>query len=725
MSSFAKISIRFNADLKQFSSELQNAQRKMQKVGLQMQRVGSGLTLGVTLPILGIGAASVKAASDAEETASKFNTVFRDISKAATDAADELRNSYGLSSNASRQLLSDTGDLLTGFGFSQQAALDLSTDVNKLAVDLASFTNFSGGAEGASQALTKALLGERESVKSLGISILEADVQAKVLENTQKGLTFESERQAKAFATLQLAQEQSKNAIGDYARTNQSFANQMRLVKARIEDVAVQFGEILLPFVTKLAGKIGQLVDYFSRLDPAVKKTILVVAGLAAALGPVIFSLGVLVTNIIPALSIGFTALTGPIGLVIAAIAGIAVVVYKNWDRIKKEMNELRNYFVDLYNESIVFRAGIESVILVFKNLYNIVKLVLNFIVTGFKNGIEFILGSVENLGKAFKAVLTGNLKDLPRIFKEQGKMASQNFKELIGDIGKDINAFTTTMKRDVNDAVDAVTLRKKIAFTQENVDASAIQTAVANAVSEGQSGTPGRAKAKSIDAGLGAGNVDLQRSPLDRIVELMPAQAARMSEIQMQVLANAQEFNERFTEITANTAANFAAGFGELLGNFANGGLNLKNIANLVLSTLADMAIQVGQMAIGIGFAVEGIKKALQSLAGPVAIAAGIALVALGTFAKSALSNVGSGGDAPRAFADGGIVYGPTKAIFGEYAGARTNPEVVAPLDKLKGMIADVGGAGNVHVTGEFKIRNRELVAQVDNAQKSRSRRT
>ena len=211
---------------------------KVGSVGKSMAVVG----LAVTAVSVGL----IKMASDAEETASKFAVVYQDVSEAAAESAKNLSENFGLSSVAAKQLLGDTGDLLTGFGFTGKAALDLSTKVNELAVDLASFTNYSGGAEGASRALTKALLGERESVKSLGISIMEVDVQAKILELTQQGLTFETERQAKAIATLTLMQEQSKNAIGDFARTSESFANQMRILKARVSDLGVALNYYLL-----------------------------------------------------------------------------------------------------------------------------------------------------------------------------------------------------------------------------------------------------------------------------------------------------------------------------------------------------------------------------------------------------------------------------------------------------------------------------------------------
>ena len=127
---------------------------------------------------------SIDVAIEAEETYNKFSVVFKDVDKEATKAATNLAKNFGLARGESQKLLSDTGDLLTGFGFTGEAALDISTKLNELAVDLASFTNVEGGATRASRALTSALLGETEQAKSLGIVIRQADVQNRL---AQKG----------------------------------------------------------------------------------------------------------------------------------------------------------------------------------------------------------------------------------------------------------------------------------------------------------------------------------------------------------------------------------------------------------------------------------------------------------------------------------------------------------------------------------------------------------
>ena len=72
--------------------------------------------------------------------------------------------------------------------------------------------------------------------------------------------------------------------------------------------------------------------------------------------------------------------------------------------------------------------------------------------------------------------------------------------------------------------------------------------------------------------------------------------------------------------------------------------------------------------------------------------------------------------------FADGGIVYGPTLSIMGEYAGARSNPEVIAPLNKLKSIIGDGGSTGG-HMVG--RIRGRDIIMALANETRINRRKT
>lgn len=358
---------KFNRNLDTFEQRTMTTFQKVEARAQRMKRVGQTMSLAVTAPLAAIAGLSIKAASDAEETRSKFQTVFRDIGDSAEQGANRLRTSFGLSGTAARQLLGDTGDLLTGFGFAQESALDLSQQVAELAVDLASFTNYSGGAAGASAALTKALLGERESLKSLGISIMEADVQAQALINSQQGMIFETERQAKAFATLQLAQQQSGNAIGDYARTSDSAANQMRLFAARTQELREALGEGLLPVFVPLVTKATEWVTKLAEMDESSRNTVLVLGGLAAATGPVLIGFASIV-QAIPNIVAGFRAirlaalaLAGPAGILLALAAVLGVTLYRALQDTRTTTDEATKSFQQFTDGTIPAKAAVNE----------------------------------------------------------------------------------------------------------------------------------------------------------------------------------------------------------------------------------------------------------------------------------------------------------------------------------------------------------------------------
>lgn len=116
-------------------------------------------------------------------------------------------------------------------------------------------------------------------------------------------------------------------------------------------------------------------------------------------------------------------------------------------------------------------------------------------------------------------------------------------------------------------------------------------------------------------------------------------------------------------------------------------------------------------------GSAIEGAAKTAAA-SGPAAafvlpaLIAGAVAVVAGAFKKA---------KGPAAFANGGIVSGPTLGLMGEYSGAKSNPEVIAPLNKLEGMIGQK--QTNVNVGGNFRIQGQDLVLALQKADKQRNR--
>ena len=624
------LSVKLSLNDKQFQSALRKSTRSIQKFGKKMQRLGDTMTRNVTLPVIGLGAAAVKLASDFEETQSKFNTVFKDISDNAQSASKELSDSFGLSSRASMQLLSDTGDLLTGFGFTQEEALKLSSEVNKLAVDLASFTNFSGGAEGASRALTKALLGERESIKSLGIAITEADLKQFAKD---QGLLFkELSRVEKANLTFQLALKQSANAVGDFARTSDSFAGQLRQLKGELEDVAVDLGVELLPLAKDLVGLLRDLAKFTSQFSSEQRKAALQVTGLAAVLGPIISIVGRLIKafaflrkfflgTLIPAIRAlysAFVALT-PQGKLIAALLLAAQGIYTYW----------------------------------------------NDLVTVFDN----VKKSAEELAE--KLGLLEKQEDIALDFSIQDQ-SGQVF--TIEELRRRTAAFKGT----------------KIVPDKKPVQMSP----------EEREGRAGMASDKA-------------RANQFQFVESIKATSVALKEVKND-FATLEPIVENFEESLS--------GF-DIVGNELSN--SFQSFGNVLQGTFAQ-ALQSSD-----GFFksfVEGSKRAMSALMAQ--LAATLALNALlggSSFGKMlGLSDIGGVGGIGTALkglfmADGGLATGATLAMVGEGPGtSMANPEVIAPLDKLKSMIGDNGG-GAVQVFGT--ISGQDILLSSDRARNNRTR--
>ena len=119
-------------------------------------------------------------------------------------------------------------------------------------------------------------------------------------------------------------------------------------------------------------------------------------------------------------------------------------------------------------------------------------------------------------------------------------------------------------------------------------------------------------------------------------------------------------------------------------------------------LAILGEGLSTIGKALIAYGVAMDAFKKAFKNPY--VAIAAGIALVAIGSFIGAKVSKMSGGGSnqaSPKKFANGGIISGPTMGLMGEYPGASHNPEVVAPLDKLKSLMDGGGGTLEARISG------------------------
>jgi len=178
------------------------------------------------------------------------------------------------------------------------------------------------------------------------------------------------------------------------------------------------------------------------------------------------------------------------------------------------------------------------------------------------------------------------------------------------------------------------------------------------------------------------------------------------------------QDFKKLTTDIGAaisQLGVDISVGFGEAIGGALSGQKDvMANFGDSIIMALGGFLATIGKMMITYAI---GIEKLQTAFANPTeALVAGIALVAIGTAMKNQMSK----GPSVPAFANGGIVSGPTLGLMGEYPGARSNPEVIAPLDKLKTLMRSDQSSGYIAST---TIQGRDLAIVLERYNKDSKR--
>ena len=310
--------------------DTKNLEKNLASSSKKFKAMGKSLTTFVTLPLLALGVSFVKIASDAEETANKFDVVFASMKRSAQEWAEDFGNSVGRATEDIQRFTSGLGDVLKPLGFTTEEAFELSSKMTQLALDVASFNNRQDA--DVIRAFTSALTGERESLKTLGIVINEADVKQEAytagIAQTGQALT----KTQKAQATINLLYKNTADAQGDLLRTQESFANQLKRLQASLKELGTSLGKILLPAATKLVSSLTELTEKFNALDVGTQKFILGLGGIAIIAGPLLlaiaaitFSASQLVVFFGAISAISLVALTASAGFLAANVGLVAI----------------------------------------------------------------------------------------------------------------------------------------------------------------------------------------------------------------------------------------------------------------------------------------------------------------------------------------------------------------------------------------------------------------
>ena len=783
---------------------LSKADSKLQKFGQKAKAVGKSMTTYVTAPIAIAGGFAIKMASDFEESLNKVDVAFGKSNKEIKTFAETSKVSFGIAEGSALDMAAMFGDMGTSMGLTQKDAAGMSKSLVGLAGDLSSFKNIQ--VDVATTALAAIFTGETESLKKLGIVMTEANLKHFALsQGIQKNIKDMSQAE-KTQLRYAFIMANTTNAQGDFIRTQDGAANQMRIFGEGVKELTTEFGQLLLPAFTKIVTAANKIIDKFIALDSTTKKTILIVAGLVAAIGPVLLALGTLIT-LAPALGTAFTVMTGPVGAVVAALAAVAYVIVNNWKPIKKAVNQVINYFIDLYNESLGFRIIIETIGIAFKLAFIQAKLQMKLIYTVVVGVFKSIADVIGNFGTILKGVFTLD-SDLIKIgVSEMTKSLKSGFDDIVKNVKVETDNATKESMKVIADGLNNIIGGEKPKIIIE-----------AEVVTTGDSGTSGDTKTKGISGiddsstvdpvklaeatnkalltteakrfaaelkateahydnliKLNKGNAevvkqletskgealatitqDANQKKVDLMAEMEDAsavskeqrmaleiqrekdyykglideavkfdlatdalQAARDAKVQ-QIMDSYNEKTSIFTEIQDQLIGSMQQGFGALGTSIADS----LGAGESAMGTFAGVLIQTALTALStslagtMGASLEAGANTAKGM-GPIgafvlpALLAGAAVAVKGAFGKV---------EKPKKFAKGGIVSTPTMGLMGEYPGARSNPEVVAPLDKLKKMIGDRGGS-SVQVGGEFVLKGQDLIVALQRANNQRNR--
>jgi hypothetical protein len=326
----------------EFNTKINNALSKLEGLGSKALDVGKKLSLSVSAPLLLMGYKSVKAASDIEESINKVNVAFKESSNYVKQWSANTINSLGISSGHALDMAALFGDMGTSMGIPTEMAAKMSTSLVGLTADLASFKNVSNDI--ASNALKGIFTGEGESLKSLGIIMQDSTLKAYAMEKGVKA-SYESMSQAEKV-TLRYAyvMDAAKNAQGDYGRTAEGAANQMRKLPELINDTSAKFGNLMLPAFTKGVTKINELITGLNNLDADTRKNILIGAAFAVAIGPTLVAIGAVISSV-KTIGLAFAGISAPVAGAIVLVGAFAYGATENFATLKNNLKALSREF--------------------------------------------------------------------------------------------------------------------------------------------------------------------------------------------------------------------------------------------------------------------------------------------------------------------------------------------------------------------------------------------
>lgn len=301
-----KLQVIIEAQTKAYYQELQKVQQQTKAatnaVAKQTDRIKSafskiGKTVGLALSaaaIFNFGKSCVSLGSDLAEVQNVVDVTFGSLNEAVNQFAKNALEQFGLSETSAKQYSSTLGAMLKSMGFTTQAAADMSMKMTGLAADMASFYNLDNDA--AFEKIRAGISGETEPLKQLGINLSVANLEQYAL---TQGITKSynaMNQQEQALLRYNYLLSVTADAQGDFARTSDGWANQVRVLTEKFNALKASIGKGLIAVLTPVVKALNTLLSYIltvtdafsnmiAKLTGGSKKTSTSVSGIGTSLG--------------------------------------------------------------------------------------------------------------------------------------------------------------------------------------------------------------------------------------------------------------------------------------------------------------------------------------------------------------------------------------------------------------------------------------------------------
>ena len=723
-SNVATLLVSIGSDISSLEKGLSKAQRQIQDAGRSMKRVGRNMTAALTLPLVGAGVAALKSAAEFETLQQSMNILNGSIEEGARNF--ERLKKFSAKTPFQLNDLASAQNMLQGFGLSADNAFNSLSMIGDISAVTGGSINGIGIAFGQAAAEGRLMTRDIRQLINQGVPAINllADTmgvaKSEVLELASEGkISFEILQQTFKDATSEGGlfadgmEKQSKTLSGVWS----TFKDNVSIALAEVGQSLAENLDIK-ELTRRVTDNIKMMTDWFTSLSADTQASMITLVAVIGVGGPVIYALGAMTTAVsslakamlflsstaIPAVigaleSLYLVALLNPVVAAITAItAAVGLLGYaavrshkktkklwdyiaqlkgvdvesESWRDLEKRIDSIKAKIKDA-NKSVISQMTTDPA--AYKELNDQLKI--------FEDRLREIRPLIFKTGQMIAEELGGTVFEALNNKKDTGLLIYRQKAKVETDVVTDTGGVMPEVP--VKPVIQSIKPKDWEPIFDIDIPELELDVGVpADSIAYVQEEIAKMEKAITLATSQGERDrLDIRKSSLEKQLESMKTQGEEAMEL---------------GQALQTALSNAFAALGETLSDIFTGDGGATTFFNKMLSIIASFMSTFGKLMIAFGVA-----KAELSFSGNpfAAIAAGVALIAVAGAIKSHLNNGPK--DTPK-LAKGGLAFGPTMAVVGDNKGARSNPEVIAPLDKLKSMMGNMGGTQRVIVEGRLR---------------------